>query len=314
MTQPTPKKTVEGLVDARGALSTHVDRTLAVQSGQIVPVPSGLTDLDKILSGGFQKSTLNVIGGVTGVGKTAALTTIFRNVAFANHTPLFVSLEQPTSQLITRLVADKTGASLDLFDIKDGLTHTDLQAWTAAIGELEKLKFFIDDTPGQTIDRVKNVTTKLYADEGVDIVFVDYLQIVRPEKMTRMRYLEIDETLQVLHELARELDIPIVMGAQLSRDIFRRSDKTPMLADLRESGNIEQYAYTVVFLHREDYWDPVTINRGTAQLIVAKHRQGKTGTAQAIFRGQYSRLENAALPHFTPPSTSAPQAPVATSI
>ncbi len=314
MTQPTPKKILEGLVDAKGALNTHVDRMIAVQSGQIVPVPTGLTDLDKILSGGLQNSTLNMLGGVTGIGKTAALTTIFRNVAVAGHKPVFISLEQPISQLITRMVADKAKVSLELFDIKGGLTQTDMREWTAAIGELEKLTFFIDDTPGQTVGRIRDLITKLHVDEGVDVAFIDYLQIIKPDRNQRMRYLEIDDSLRTLHELARELDIPILMGAQLSRDIMRRKDKIPNLADLRESGNIEQYAYTITFLHREDYWDPVTINRGTAQLIVAKHRQGKTGTAQAIFMGQYSRLENAVLPHFTPPPTAAPQAPAVVSI
>ncbi len=309
MTQPNPKKISEGLFGTKAALEAHVDRTLLVQSGQIVPVPTGLADLDKILSGGLQKTTLNILGGVTGIGKTAALTTFFRNTAVAGHTPLFISLEQPISQLITRLIADKTKVALDLFDIKDGLSAFDMQEWSAAIGEMEKLKFWIDDTPGQDITRVKDLVTRLVAEKGVDVVFIDYLQIIRPDQSQRVRYLQIDEHLRVLHELARELDIPIMMGAQLNRDIMRRKDKSPNLADLRESGNIEQYAYTITFLHREDYWDPVTINRGTADLIVAKHRQGKTGIARAIFMGQYSRLENAALPHFTktPATPPAPQ-------
>jgi replicative DNA helicase len=99
--------------------------------------------------------------------------------------------------------------------------------------------------------------------------------------------------MQHLHACARELSIPFVLAAQLGREVHNRGDKRPVLKDLRESGDIEQYSYTVTFLHRDDYWDPVTINKNVAELIVAKHRQGKTGTSKAIFMGEYSRLENA---------------------
>jgi len=315
MTQPTPDQVkLGGLLDARDSLDTHVDRVLAVQSGQIVPVPTGLTDLDKILSGGMQNGTLNTIGGVTGIGKTAAMATIFRNIAMRGQVPVFISLEQSTAQMINRLVASMSQIPLDLFDIKGGMTDVDMTNWSDSVGKLERLKFYIDDTPGQSIKRVRQLITKLKADEDIDVAVIDYLQIVRPENTNKMRYLEIDEVLRELAEMAKELDIPVLMGAQLSRDIMRRSDKTPNLADIRESGNIEQYSYSITFLHREDYWDPVTINRGTAQLIVAKHRQGKTGTAQAIFMGQYSRLENAILPHFTPPHTPAAPPPATVSI
>lgn len=301
-----------GLVDARTAVDLHYKRTIAVQTGQILSVPSGLIDLDKILAGGYKGSTLNTLAGVTGMGKTAGLTTLTRNMALAGGVPVLFSLEQPVSQLVSRMIADKVKVPIDTFDMQGGLTQGNMADLIIEGDALAQLRFFIDDTAGQNVQRICDQIQKLHEDQKITVALVDYLQMVRPSREVRMRYLEISNVLSHFHELAMKLDIPIILGAQLSREVFNRADRRPTLRDLRESGDIEQYSYTVTFLHRDDYWDPISLHKGVAELIVAKHRQGKTGVAKAVFMGQYSRLENMVLTNLNPPHI--PPAPVPVTI
>lgn len=239
------------------------------------------------------------------MGKTAVLTTAMRNMAEAGQKPLLISLEQPVTQLVARMLADKSNISLEKFDLPGAMTQSNTQSWHLAIADMENLDFYIDDRPGQTIKNVRETVTKLHEEKGITVVLIDYLQLIKSERGNRMRYLEIDEVLQGLHELARETGLPILMGAQLSREVFHRKEKRPILSDLRESGNIEQFSYSITFLHRDDYWDDMTLNKGVAELIVAKHRQGPTGIAKAVFVAKYSRLENLALKPLHPPTIPA---------
>ncbi len=293
ITEVAMSTATRGPVAIKEALGQHYDLVTEVQAGRVVSVPSGLVDLDKILAGGWKNTSLNVVAGVTGMGKTATMTTFARNVAVSGGTPVLFSLEQPTEQIVTRLIADKVGVPIDAFDIQDGLSQADLTKWHSAIADLEKVQFYIDDTPNQSVLQICNHVRRLKMMYDINVVFVDYLQLIQPSQSYRMRVLELADVMRHLHQCARETEIPFVLGAQISREVYNRSDKRPVLKDIRESGDIEQYSYTTTFLHRDDYWDPVTINKNVAELIVAKHRQGKTGTAKAIFMGEYSRLENA---------------------
>jgi replicative DNA helicase len=302
-----------GPVEMKAALEEHYDVTMSVQNGTITPVPSGLKDYDKILVGGWKPTTLNIIAARTGLGKTATMCTAAANVAFAGYVPLIFSAEQPTSQIITRLIADKAKISIDVFDQKDGLSDAMMQQWGAAIGELEKVKLYIDDTPGPSVTYITNEMRRLRIQASIDIVFIDYLQLIRPAKESRMRYLEIQDVLEHLHRAARELEIPVVLTAQIGREVDVRQGHRPVMKDLRESGDIENFAYTITFLHRDDFFDPNAINKNIAELIVAKHRQGPTGVASVIWRGKYSRLENAVIQTIdltkSQPSTTVPVVP-----
>lgn len=285
----------DGPQNIADALEIHHDYVSKAQSGEIKSVPTGLMDWDWLLAGGLKETTLNILGARTGMGKTAVACTIAKNVALAGGVPAFFSLEQPTSQIITRLVAQDVGVSTDRFDMKDGLTTAEIKEWDRAIVEMKKIKFYIDDTPGLNVMDIVNRARVLKRAHNINLLIIDYLQLVRPSKDHRMRYLDIKDVLDHLHVCARELSIPILTTVQLGRDIDSRQDKHPVLKDLRESGDIEQYGYTISFFHREAFYDPSTINQLGAELIVAKHRQGRTGTAQCIFRGEYSRVESAVL-------------------
>lgn len=285
----------QGPKDMIAALEIHHDYVSKAQDGSIKAVPSGLADWDWLLAGGFKETTINILGARTGMGKTAVACTVAKNVALSGGVPAFFSLEQPTSQIVTRLVSQDAGVSTERFDMKDGLTVAELKEWDRAIGEMKKIKFFIDDTPGLNVMEIVNRARVLKRAHDIDILIIDYLQLVRPSQSYRMRYLEIKDVLDHLHVCSRELSIPILTTVQLGRDIDARQDKHPVLKDLRESGDLEQYGYSITFFHREAFYDPSTINQLGAELIVAKHRQGKTGTAQVIFRGEYSRVENAVL-------------------
>lgn len=284
-----------GPQDIATSLEIHYDYVDKAQSGEIKAVPTGLLDWDWLLAGGFKETTINLLGARTGMGKTAVACTIAKNIALNGGVPAFFSLEQPTSQIVTRLIAQDVGVSTDRFDMKDGLTVAERAKWDDATEEMKKIKFFIDDTPGLNVMDIVNRARVLKRAHDINILIIDYLQLVRPSQPSRMRYLEIKDVLDHLHVCARELSIPILATVQLGRDIDSRQDKHPVLKDLRESGDLEQYGYSISFFHREAFYDPTTINQLGAELIVAKHRQGKVGTAQVIFRGEYSRVENAVL-------------------
>jgi replicative DNA helicase len=296
-----------GPIDMRQALEEHYDYVSKAQAGEIKAIPTGLIDWDNILAGGLKQQTINLIAARTGMGKTAVLCTVAKNRAIDGGCPAFFSLEQPTAQIMTRLISQDVGVSTDRFDIKDGLTQVELKEWDRAIAGMEKIKFFIDDTPGLNVLEIVNRCRVLKRAHDIDLVLVDYAQLIQPSMPQRMRYLEIKNVLDHLHVCSKELKVPILLAAQLGRDVDARQDHRPILKDLRESGDFEQYGYTITFFHREAFYDPTTINQLGGELIVAKHRQGKTGTADVVFRGQYSRVENAMLKtvHLTQPPSGA---------
>lgn len=288
-----------GPVIIKKALDEHYEYIDDVRQGRIASISSGLVDLDRILAGGYKQTTLNSIAAATGMGKTAVACTLAKNMAKAGHSPAFFSLEQPVVQIVSRLLSEDVGVPLDQFDVQGGLDNY-LQDYDNAISKLEHLNLYIDDTPNQNVQALCTQIKRMYALFGIDVAIVDYLQLVQPAQTQRMRYQEIKDIMETFHATARHLKIPIILMAQLNREIFNRNDKRPVLKDLREGADIEQFSYTVTFLHREAYFDPTTLNQRLAELIVAKHRQGTTGTANVIFRGEYSRFENMTLNTYTP--------------
>lgn len=255
--------------------------TIQQQRGDVVGVPTGYTDLDK-LTGGLQRSDLIILAARPAVGKTSFQLGIAHNsaVKYGKSVAIF-SLEMSAEQLVQRLLAMETG--VDSHRLRLGLI--DDSEWdrvSRAFGRLAEANIFIDDTPGISIMELRSKARRLMAEHGVDLVIVDYLQLASGRR-SENRVQEISEISRALKGVARELNVPVLALSQLSRAVESRTDKRPILSDLRESGSIEQDADIVMFIYREDVYDPDTEKKGIAEIIVAKHRNGPTDTIYLRF-------------------------------
>jgi replicative DNA helicase len=231
-------------------------------------VPTGFLDLDNTLAG-MQKSNLLILAARPGVGKTAFALNVAANAAFKQKLTVgMFSLEMSKEELIDRLLVAQ--AEIDAWKLKTGrLNEDEFTKLSDAMGELYETPLFIDDTPGLTILEMRTKARRLQAEHGLDLVIVDYLQLARPTRASDSRVNEVTEISQGLKNLARELKVPVLALAQLSRQVEQRGVKKPQLADLRESGSIEQDADVVMFLWRDNDEDLGSIN-----LDIAKHRNG----------------------------------------
>jgi replicative DNA helicase len=271
-------------------LETYFDRldTLHLNKGSIVGVPTGFADLDK-LTGGLQKSDLIIIAARPAVGKSSLGLGMAYNAAVHHQKTvgLFV-LEMSAEQIVQRILAMETG--IDSHRLRLG--YIDDSEWTGvtrAFGRLADAPIFIDDTASVSIMDVRSKARRLHAERGLDLLIIDYLQLMSGRR-TENRVQEISEISRSLKGLARELDIPVVALAQLSRAVESRQSHVPMLSDLRESGSIEQDADIVMFIYREDVYEPDTERKGIADLIVAKHRNGPVGTVHLRFFDRTARF------------------------
>ena len=261
---------------------------------------TGYQRLNKIISG-LQKSDLIILAARPSMGKTALALNIARNVAIEEKKPVAIfSLEMSNEQLSMRLLTSE--ARIDSNRLKTGfISKEDWQNATNAAGILNELPVFIDDTPNITTMEIRAKSRKLYQKyNGIGLIIVDYLQLMKPPfRTTDRRDLEIAEISRSLKALAKELDVPVMALSQLNRMLEQRADdkKRPMLSDLRESGALEQDADIVTFIYRDEVYnkEPDNPKKGTAEIIVAKNRNGATGTAFMHFIGQYTRFEELAL-------------------
>lgn len=273
-------------------LSKYYDHVgeLARRGEDIVGVPTGFTDLDKIL-GGMQPSDFLIAAGRPGMGKTALMLTIVNNAAVLHKKRVAVfSLEMSNEQVAQRLVAQQTG--IDSQKLRTGkLTDDDWPMFNEAISRLSETKIFLDDTPSLTPMQLRTKCRRLASEDGLDLIIVDYLQLMSSESRNDNRVQEVSHISRSLKQLARELNVPLVAAAQLSRAVEQRSDKEPQLSDLRESGSLEQDADIVIFIYREEN-DPTMAN--VTHLKVAKHRNGPVGMVDLIFRSNLTKFENAA--------------------
>lgn len=253
-------------------------------------ISTGFKDLDDLL-GGFQKSDLIVLAARPSVGKTALALDMMRHVALVEgKTVAFFSLEMSKVQIMDRLLGMQSG--IPFWEIRTGrLSDKKFVKLADTMGELADANIFIDDQAGQHINAVRTKARRLALEKGLDIIFVDYLQLMRGNSK-ESRTLEVGEISQGLKNIAKELDIPVVALSQLSRAIEQRQSRRPQLSDLRESGSIEQDADVVMFIDREEVWDPETENKGTAELIVAKHRNGPTGLVKLAFVNEIASFRN----------------------
>ncbi len=277
----------------REAISAYYDRVqyLIEHHGEILGVPTGFTDLDKLL-GGFQKSDMIIIAGRPGSGKTGFMLNVAKHAAQTHRKRVAIfSLEMSNEQLVQRLISQET--AIDSQRLRLGDVHDDeFPLFVQAINVLSDIPMFLDDTPALTPLQLRAKCRRLDQEYGLDLVIVDYLQLMQGEGRSENRVQEVSSISRNLKALAREINVPVLAGAQLSRAIEQRQDKKPVLSDLRESGSLEQDADIVMFIHREDMYDKDG-KSNLADIFVEKHRNGPTGKIQLVFRGALTKFENA---------------------
>ncbi|MGD8743992.1 MAG: replicative DNA helicase [Candidatus Woesebacteria bacterium] len=276
----TQKHLSRAFTPVRKALAESFDRLdeLHKQEHGLRGVPSGYTDIDDTLAG-FQKSNLIILAARPGVGKTSLALNITQNIAVEQKRPVgFFSLEMSKEELVDRLLVAQ--ADIDAWKLKTGkLSEEDFTKLSNAMGELAEAPLFIDDTPALSVLEMRTKARRLQVEKGLDLLVVDYIQLAR-SRMLENRVQEVSEISQGLKNLARELKIPVLALSQLSRAVEQRGSKRPQLADLRESGALEQDADVVMFLWREDDEELDNIS-----LDVAKHRNGPLRSIKLRFRG-----------------------------
>ena len=289
------KKTNSGFKTLGELINLNIDKLEDQQgkAGGLSGLSTGYPRLNKITSG-LQKSDLIILAARPSMGKTAFALNIARNVALHERKPVAVfSLEMSNEQLSMRLLTSE--AKIDSNRLRTGfISQEDWQNATDAAGILNELPIFIDDTPNITVMEIRAKARKLcQKHHELGLIVVDYLQLMKPPFRTDRRDLEIAEISRSLKALAKELNVPIIALSQLNRMLEQRSDKRPMLSDLRESGALEQDADIVAFIYRDDVYNKENDNpkKGMAEIIVAKNRNGATGMALMHFLGQYTRFE-----------------------
>ena len=263
--------------------------------GKVVGIPTGFKDLDEKTSG-LQRSDLIILAARPAMGKTAFALNIAQQTAVkAGTSVLIFSLEMSKEQLGQRLLAIQ--ARVEMQKLKTGtLERKDWDRLNMALDELHNSKIFIDDTPGISIMEMRNKCRRLKAEHGLDLVVIDYLQLMRFDGKADSRQQEISALSRNLKLLAREMDCPVIVLSQLSRAPEMRQDHRPVLSDLRESGSIEQDADIVIFLYRDDYYNPDnTEKHGICEVNLAKHRSGPTDKIELTWVERYTKFSDKAL-------------------
>ncbi len=268
-------------------------REHAERSGSgITGLTTGFTELDDLTSG-LQRTDLVIVAGRPSMGKTALCLTLAQNAALrANAIVALFSLEMSKEQLVTRMLASEGRINAHRF--RNGhLMTNEWERLGTAITTLGEAKIFIDDTPGISVLEMRAKCRRLAAEQkGLDLIVVDYLQLMSGGKRTESRQQEVSQISRELKGIAKELNVPVLALSQLSRAPEARSPPKPLMSDLRESGSIEQDADVVAFIYREDYYNQTEENQGLAELIIAKQRNGPTGTVRLAFLKEIKRFEN----------------------
>lgn len=291
---------VKGLIPISEAITEAYDR-LGKISGpdkeKYVGARTGFTLLDSITSG-LNKSDLIIIAARPGMGKTSFAMNIATNVARRSDKEVVTfNLEMSKEQLATRILS--TEALVDSNSLRNGrISGEDWVRLATSAGYLSSLPLYIDDTASMTVQQMK---AKLRRTKNLGLVIIDYLQLMESTSRSDNRVLVISEITRQLKVMAKELNVPVILLSQLSRAVESRTDKRPMLSDLRESGSIEQDADIVLFLYREAYYNKESQRQNISECIVAKNRHGETGTVELIWDGQYTRFSN---PEYSAPPES----------
>ena len=258
---------------------------------QITGISTGFTDFDTKTSG-LQKKDLILLAARPSMGKTAFALNIASNAAIKNNIPTAIfSLEMSKEQLVNRIIASES--MIDSLKLKTGqMEHADWSRLAKSLGAVASAPIYINDSTDITATEIRAKCRKLKLEKGLGLVLIDYLQLMTAGGKPESRQLEISEISRSLKSLARELEVPVITLSQLSRACEARADKRPMLSDLRESGAIEQDADVVAFLYRDEYYNPDTETPNQAELIIAKQRNGPTGTVDLAWLSKYTKFSN----------------------
>lgn len=288
------KRSSQGFVPIKDVLVDTFNKLeeLYNNKGNITGISTGFTDLD-FKTSGLHNSDLVLVAARPAMGKTAFALNLAQNAAIHSGVPVALfSLEMSKEQLVNRMLCSE--AMVDSNRMKTGkLEDNDWQKVAKALGPLSEAPIFIDDTPGISITEIRAKCRRLKLEHNLGLVVIDYLQLMQGSKSkSESRQQEISEISRSLKILAKEINVPVITLSQLSRAPEARTDHRPILSDLRESGAIEQDADIVMFLYRDDYYNPDTEKKNIAELIIAKHRSGSTGTIELVWLGQYTKFAN----------------------
>ncbi len=262
------------------------------QKEPITGIPTGFADLD-YKTAGLHNSDLVLVAARPAMGKSAFALNIATNAAVQAKVPVAIfNLEMSKSQLVSRILCSE--AMVDSNKIRTGkIEEDDWVKLATALGPLSEAPIYIDDTPGITVTEIRAKCRKLKMEKNIGLIVIDYLQLIQGTgKRNASREQEISEISRSLKILAKELDVPVIALSQLSRAAEQRADHRPMLSDLRESGAIEQDADIVMFLYRDDYYNQDSEKKNIAEVIMAKHRAGSTGTVELLWLGNYTKFVN----------------------
>lgn len=282
----------QDLVSIESILTESFDRMeeLHRNKGKLRGVRTGYHDLDN-MTAGLQRSDLIILAARPAMGKTTLVTNLAYNVAsIAKQPVLFFSLEMSKEQLVDRMLADASG--VDAWNIRTGnLSDEDFSKLSEAMGELAEAPIYIDDTPGVSVLEMRTKARRAMHEHPLGLIIIDYLQLMQGTGASQgNRVQEVSEISRGLKLIARELNVPVIALSQLSRSVESRSPQIPQLADLRESGSIEQDADIVMFIYREAYYNPETERENITDLIIAKHRNGPTGKVELYFHPERLRF------------------------
>ncbi len=287
------KRSTQGFTHIKDVLLETFSRLeeLYNSKGFITGIPTGFNDLD-FKTAGLQNSDLVLIAARPGMGKTAMALNIAQYAAVQRHVPVAIfNLEMSKDQLVNRMLCSEV--MVDSQKMRTGkLEDDDWKKIAQALAPLSDAPIYIDDTPGISVMDIRAKCRRLKLEKNLGLVVIDYLQLMQGRGKIENRQQEVSEISRSLKILAKELNVPVVTMSQLSRGPESRTDHRPMLSDLRESGAIEQDADIVMFLYRDDYYNPETERKNIAEVIIAKHRNGSTGTVELRWFGEYTKFAN----------------------
>ncbi len=287
------KRGKRGFRNIRTLLSAAVDRIdqLFQQDDPITGVPSGFADLD-VKTAGLQPSDLIIVAGRPSMGKTTLAMNFAENAAIRHQIPVAIfSMEMPGEQLALRMMSSL--GHIDQHKIRTGrLEDDDWPRLTSAVSLLDTAPLFIDDTPALSPTEMRARARRLKREHDIGMIIIDYLQLMQVANSRENRATEISEISRNLKALAKELNVPVIALSQLNRGLEQRTDKRPVMSDLRESGAIEQDADVIIFIYRDEVYNEDSPQKGLAEVIIGKQRNGPIGTCHLTFRGQFTRFEN----------------------
>ena len=271
--------------------SIRIVEQLYDQKEPVTGVPSGLVKLDK-MTAGFQPSDLVIVAARPSMGKTALVLGWSQFVGIYNRKPVaFFSLEMSKEQLVLRMLCSES--RINNASVRTGqLSERDFARIVEGASRISDADIFIDDTPAITITELRAKARRLHRDHSLGLIVVDYLQLLRSPAYSHSREQEISDISRSLKALAKELNVPVVALSQLNRSVEARTDKRPMMSDLRESGAIEQDADLIMFIYRDEVYNKESPDKGVAEIIIAKQRSGPTGAIRVAFSGEFTRFDN----------------------